>query len=411
MKHDNDYYIREVSPNSEGFTPMTHAGRKSMRLISIPVLVIMIMGSTVYSYDHKYAAEFLSIGVGARALAMGGAFTSIADDATAAYWNPAGLRAIHSRQIGAMHAAQFANEIKYDFLSFVLPEETESFGISLIRMGIDDIPYTEDAFQDWGLDNIPPGEDGDTEDDDYDPINNPDGTEGNGQWDPYDPDIDDGLPGEGIDESKIEYKSDVEMALTLSYAKDAAPNLYVGINAKILRQGIGEKNLLGLQSDDSMFGFGFDLGAMYYVKPWWVVGASLHDAFGTLLVWNNGTKNTRAPMLKLGNSVRLSAMNEQLDLLAAVDFDIRFEGRETASQFSAGAMSADIRAGTELLYRKAIALRIGVEPSSRDEEPYGRAWNMTLGAGLHIHRVQLDYALSQHPVFDESHRVSLGFVM
>lgn len=384
-----------------------------MRIIRIPVLIflVLVIAGNVYSYDHKYAAEFLSIGVGARALAMGGAFTSIADDATAAYWNPAGLRLIESKQIGAMHAAQFSNEIKYDFLSFVLPDDTESFGISLIRMGIDDIPYTENAFQDWGLDNIPPGEEGDTEDDDYDPVDNPNGTEGNGRWDPYDPDVNGDLPGEGIDESKIEYKSDVEMALTLSYAKNAAPNLYIGINAKILRQGIGEKNLLGLQSDDSMFGFGFDLGAIYYAKPWWVVGASLQDAFGTLLVWNNGTKNTRAPMLKLGNSVRFSTMNEQLDILAAVDFDIRFEGRETASQFSAGDISSDIRAGVEFAYRDAIALRIGVEPSSRDEEPYGRAWSMTLGAGLRIHRICLDYALSQHPVFDESHRVSLGFAL
>lgn len=37
------------------------------------------------------AAAFLEIGIGARAQAMGGAFTSIADDATAMYWNPAGI--------------------------------------------------------------------------------------------------------------------------------------------------------------------------------------------------------------------------------------------------------------------------------------------------------------------------------
>ena len=39
------------------------------------------------------AANFLRIGIGARALAMGGAFVAVADDPTAAYWNVAGLAA------------------------------------------------------------------------------------------------------------------------------------------------------------------------------------------------------------------------------------------------------------------------------------------------------------------------------
>ncbi len=37
------------------------------------------------------AASFLDIGIGARSLAMGGAFTAVANDATALYWNPAGI--------------------------------------------------------------------------------------------------------------------------------------------------------------------------------------------------------------------------------------------------------------------------------------------------------------------------------
>jgi len=37
------------------------------------------------------AAAFLEIGVGARAMAMGGAYGAVANDASALYWNPAGI--------------------------------------------------------------------------------------------------------------------------------------------------------------------------------------------------------------------------------------------------------------------------------------------------------------------------------
>ncbi len=44
------------------------------------------------------AAGFLNIDVGAKAVGMGGAFVSIADDITALYWNPAGLARLSQAQ-------------------------------------------------------------------------------------------------------------------------------------------------------------------------------------------------------------------------------------------------------------------------------------------------------------------------
>nr|HPI73656.1 hypothetical protein [bacterium] len=49
------------------------------------------------------AAAFLEIGVGARAMAMGGAYTSIANDATALYWNPAGIAWMNGVQCELAH--------------------------------------------------------------------------------------------------------------------------------------------------------------------------------------------------------------------------------------------------------------------------------------------------------------------
>ena len=68
-----------------------------------------------FSQTPKYSNEFLSIGVGARGLAMAGAQVALVDDATSAFWNPAGLcLAKGNRQLALMHAEYFAGIAKYD---------------------------------------------------------------------------------------------------------------------------------------------------------------------------------------------------------------------------------------------------------------------------------------------------------
>ena len=64
--------------------------------------------------------EFMSYGAGARSLAMGAAFVGVADDASATYWNPAGLSQITRKAAALMKATLFADST-YDFYSFVMP--------------------------------------------------------------------------------------------------------------------------------------------------------------------------------------------------------------------------------------------------------------------------------------------------
>jgi hypothetical protein len=61
-------------------------------------------------------AEFLQLGAGARAMALGGAYSALADDATALYWNPAGLARIPQGYLDAtlMHAPYIASSY-YDY--------------------------------------------------------------------------------------------------------------------------------------------------------------------------------------------------------------------------------------------------------------------------------------------------------
>jgi hypothetical protein len=49
-------------------------------------------------------AQFLKLGVGARAVGLGEAYTAVADDATALYWNPAGMTRVEHRSATFMHA-------------------------------------------------------------------------------------------------------------------------------------------------------------------------------------------------------------------------------------------------------------------------------------------------------------------
>lgn len=60
------------------------------------------------------AGEFLELGVDARAVAMGGAFTAVCDGASAMAWNPAGLTGVERRAATFMHAA-YLNSSYFDY--------------------------------------------------------------------------------------------------------------------------------------------------------------------------------------------------------------------------------------------------------------------------------------------------------
>lgn len=66
------------------------------------------------------SAQFLKIGVGARPIGMGGAYTALANDINALAWNPAGLSLLAKKEAGAMHA-ELASDTRYDFLGYGQP--------------------------------------------------------------------------------------------------------------------------------------------------------------------------------------------------------------------------------------------------------------------------------------------------
>jgi long-subunit fatty acid transport protein len=94
-------------------------------------------------------AEFLKIGVGSRASAMGDAFVAVANDASALYWNPAGLVQFKDDQLLISHN-MWVVDINHDFVGAVYHmDETNAFGVAFTALSMQDMPVTTE-FQPFG---------------------------------------------------------------------------------------------------------------------------------------------------------------------------------------------------------------------------------------------------------------------
>jgi len=69
----------------------------------------------------SFAGTSEQVPLGARAIALAGAYSAAADDGTALFWNPAGLAGIGHQELTVTHANLFDSGIKDDFAAFALP--------------------------------------------------------------------------------------------------------------------------------------------------------------------------------------------------------------------------------------------------------------------------------------------------
>jgi tetratricopeptide (TPR) repeat protein len=94
--------------------------------------------------DGGRPGEFLDYAASARSMAMGGAYVGIADDASATYWNPAGLAQIQRKDFVASYASLYENT-GFGSVNFAQPTvDIGTFGFGIVNLNTTGIPRRDD---------------------------------------------------------------------------------------------------------------------------------------------------------------------------------------------------------------------------------------------------------------------------
>ena len=265
----------------------------------LPLALSLLLTGAVHAAS-RYAGEFLGLGAGARSVALGSAYVALADDATAGYWNAAGLSALSSRQVHLTHAEHFSGLIQRDFVAIARPGRLlHGMALSLVRMGIDDIHFTE----------LP---------------------------DPLQPPSTDNRPLIASTEQSADY------ALYLSGSRRLGARLSLGLSAKAIYRQVASINA---------YGFGLDLGVRYQLSHQIALAANVRDATTTPIIWNTDSTDRIQPSLLLGVAYAIPIAEGQTTALLA-----------TRSGGDASTATDDVPLNAGLEYRhRYIALRAGLE--------------------------------------------------
>jgi hypothetical protein len=181
------------------------------------------------------AAIFLRIPVGTRGTAMGSAFVSVADDATAMFWNPGGIARLEKKTLFVDHAPWLPG-LTFNYFGVVLPfESVGSLGFNVTTLGSDEMEITT--------------------------VEQPEGTD--------------------------QTFSARSVAVGVAYARNLTDRFSIGANVKFIHESIMNSSAIGLA---------FDIGTLYDTPfPGVRLGASISN-FGTNLRIDGDDLNVRVDL-------------------------------------------------------------------------------------------------------------------
>jgi hypothetical protein len=199
---------------------------RSLVAVSLSVAVLIPARAQLFRSTAKVgttAAQFLKIGVGARAIGMGGTQTAVLGDVSSIYWNPAALSRLTTAGELTFNHVNWLADISYDFAAGVMPiGDLGTFGLSIISLRVPE-----------------------------DEVRTVDYPEGDGRrWDAS------------------------SFAVGISYARNLTDKFSIGFNGKFIRESIWS---------ESASGFAFDVGTLYMFElKGLTLGASISN-FGTTM--------------------------------------------------------------------------------------------------------------------------------
>lgn len=339
-----------------------YKGKLKFLLIIITAVCSLNINAQQVSKTGTTAAKFLSIGVGPRGNSMGAAFSAVANDASAMYWNPAGIAHLNENQGMFSYSKLFA-DIYLNYFGIVLNSgDLGNFGVNITSLNMGEMEVTTENY--------------------------PEGT------------------GEKFSAGSF--------ALGVSYARFITEDFIVGVNIKYIREDI---------FNSSANGFGVDIGTIFTTPLWGIKIASSITNFGTkmritgqdLLVrfdqdqQRSGSNETMDAYL----STDEFELPLKLQIGLTKDFAIMENNRLTIAVD--GNHPNDnhqyVNAGAELaLFNEIVSIRGGYKSLFLDESQEG----LTLGVGIKYSgfgklKLSVDYAFQELEYLDNMH--SFGVIV
>jgi len=317
------------------------------RVIHLLVLIII----TVYFSSlqaTRYAGELFNLSPGVSNQAMGNTGLTNPAGLSAAWWNPALLAIQQDPGVELSYSQHFEGLLVQNQISVLLGKKARN-AIIINHIGIDDIKLTR-------LEN------------ENDPVLS-------------------------NDNRPIVWKkvANNDLVLLAGFARELKPRLYLGLAPKLVYRSLAEND---------GYGFGADLGMLWYSPQGLSLAANVRDFFSTQIFWENGTHETVYPALDLETGYRFHPIGKSRPVELFLRSHILSEDREEAASSSFGIFSVDYHAGLGLTVIPQLKVMAGYDIDT-----------ITAGLGLALGRIKLDYAYKAAPEdgLGSSQRMSLGF--